>query len=740
VILAERQGIVFVAAHESAATLSIPERHRAAGTQVVPLFAGPEEAAAAEIQAPAEPGAWRRIAPRSEPLAPALARLLAGEHQALTLHPGRDGLKATLLSATGERRPYPIAAKDALALLATVLHAAPRGVVRAGGGAQKTRLLVDVRPGPRPMDYCVRLAGVTASAPESLAEAGMAPAHLDLIADSGARGAGLWLIAGGSGSGRTTTLDLLGRGLAGGASRGGRIGRPRDGALPEAAWLATSLLEWPFPAALKDAAPDFMLVDECDLTREIGLAARLAALGTRVVATVASFEPAALAARAARALDDLAAPRVPLLIVTQSLVRTVCPACLEWHVLPQSDSHRLGLHPRDAADFEHQDGLAVPRGRGCRACGGTGFAGLTGVFSCVDPDDLSRRRPTLREEGWRKVFEGAAWYEDVAALDGGRAPMAPLREIAALSGMAPAPVTRRSVPAPAPTVSGVLAADAAAGAGAPPPGSAQVDAHELARLVRAAATGTGAQGDHLATLAATLAGRAAHGRLAGLLAECDAGSPPELHAVNTALVAVRLVTALGQGEDGPATALLALVHDATLFGDRVTHDARASARALGIEDRDTTRRIGEVRALLTSDATTGADRGQTDLRSQAVALAALIHRAYQAGRTKGLDLHDITSNMMVEHGRSFSPLLFRALLRAIPIFPIGCLIELSSGDLARVVSQNDENHFRPRVEITSARGGGATAEARVVDLARAPFLHIRHRVTGAGRAAEGARA
>jgi hypothetical protein len=88
----------------------------------------------------------------------------------------------------------------------------------------------------------------------------------------------------------------------------------------------------------------------------------------------------------------------------------------------------------------------------------------------------------------------------------------------------------------------------------------------------------------------------------------------------------------------------------------------------------------------------------------------------------------VTSLVMAQHGQRFSPLLFRALLRAVPIFPIGCLVELSSGDVARVVTQNEENHFRPRVEIAS---GAVGAERRVVDLARAPFLHIRHRVAPA---------
>ena len=83
---------------------------------------------------------------------------------------------------------------------------------------------------------------------------------------------------------------------------------------------------------------------------------------------------------------------------------------------------------------------------------------------------------------------------------------------------------------------------------------------------------------------------------------------------------------------------------------------------------------------------------------------------------------------MEQHGRRFSPLIIRALLSAVPIFPIGAWVELSSGDLARVISLNEDNHFRPRVELTRAAPGAGAVERRVVDLSRAPFLHIRQRV------------
>jgi len=66
-------------------------------------------------------------------------------------------------------------------------------------------------------------------------------------------------------------------------------------------------------------------------------------------------------------------------------------------------------------------------------------------------------------------------------------------------------------------------------------------------------------------------------------------------------------------------------------------------------------------------------------------------------------------------------------------------VELSSGDFGRVVSLNTVNYFRPRVEIRVTGGGRGLFERRVIDLARAPFLHIRHRVAESDAAASAAR-
>lgn len=93
------------------------------------------------------------------------------------------------------------------------------------------------------------------------------------------------------------------------------------------------------------------------------------------------------------------------------------------------------------------------------------------------------------------------------------------------------------------------------------------------------------------------------------------------------------------------------------------------------------------------------------------------------------DLHDVTSTLLAQHGGRFAPPIYRVLLGAIPVFPAGAVVELSGGDLARVVSLNEDNHFRPRVELGAEHGETEIADGRIVDLARTPFLHIRRRVT-----------
>ena len=761
VLLAERQGVVFVATSQSVDGLRVPRRYWGTDMGVVAIPAHEEEVRACELLPPSDAGAWPRALPRPDLLSPVLSRLLSVEHMEMSLYPGRDGLKAMLIAPDGQRLPFPIAPKDALGLLAAVFHHAPRGVV-ALNASRPGRLLLAVQPAARPHEYRVRLAGAVATPkPGSLPEIGASMSLLEILNESLDRPSGLMLVAGGSSSGRSTTLDLLAGSLLARGRSGGRIGPRRETANPNLPWLADAVTDWPFPESLKEAAPDFVMMERLEGLRHLLLAARLAGTGTLVLAGAPPAEPQALVRRVARELEAGAGPEVPVMVLAQSLLRTVCRGCTTWTAIPAARALRLGFHRWDLEEMERRGGLAVPARKGCPTCAGTGIAGLTGVFSYAGSDGLSSALPTLREEGWRKVVEGIADVDDVAALPGGHHAMRSLREIAVLAGTTPMARHEPDGVATAASARPVAARPAAAPpvkSGAVARGSSSADVDILVALLRAARAGQPPQPERMAELARGVAGRAMQGELDTQLQPPPAGYHMGRRAVNTAVLAVRIVAALGQTEDAPATATLALLHDIGLLEAGVDPGAESGPqlseaaldpqgarmrpatmlRALGLPDAELAARIADAQTLIhPPDPTSG--RAKSDLRVQAVALASLIDRTWRVARDKVADLHDVSSLVMAQHGQHFSTLLFRALLRAVPIFPVGCLVELSSGDVARIVAQNEDNHFRPRVEITSGPSHASTAERRVVDLARAPFLHILQRV-GPAAVAQGGRA
>ncbi len=541
--------------------------------------------------------------------------------------------------------------------------------------------------------------------------------------------------------------------LASRGGAGGRIGPRLRAARPELPWLAAALSDWPFPESLMAAAPEFILVEHLEGAPDLVLAARLASTGCLVLAGAPAADPGALAQSVARDLAAGSSPAVPVSVLGQTIVRTPCRGCLTWTMLAANQARRLGFHRRDLEEFERRGGLAVARGGGCAECARTGSSGLTGVHELVDPESDAQSLPRLREEGWRKAVQGLASFEDVVTLAGAQRPMRALRDIAVHAGMGLSSsednVGRPGEAGPMAAVRGEKphrgeVPSAPVASSEPALAETQMLAHIL-KDCRAARPSDGKRLTALSKVIATRAG--SDDPLAALLAPTS-GFQLAGHSVNAAFIACRIGVALGNAED-PRLALLALVHDAGMVKAGTDPEAAMPAaaseemldpqgarlepgpalRALGPETAALEETVRSVHRLVRFDLPSAEDRAAADLRAQIVALACVVelHR-HRQDESLPIDLHDVTSLVMEQHGRRFSPTLFRALLKALPIFPIGCLVELSSGDLARIVSLNEDNHFRPRVEITASASGGEHGERRVIDLARAPFLHIRQRV------------
>jgi len=95
-------------------------------------------------------------------------------------------------------------------------------------------------------------------------------------------------------------------------------------------------------------------------------------------------------------------------VVSQRLVRRICPQCKESYRPTPDDLAAFDLPPNDQVRFY--------RGSGCAACKGTGYRGRIGVFEILVAD------PTL-QEGIRKRV-GRRELQDILARNGNFVPLA----------------------------------------------------------------------------------------------------------------------------------------------------------------------------------------------------------------------------------------------------------------------------------------------------------------------------
>jgi len=98
-------------------------------------------------------------------------------------------------------------------------------------------------------------------------------------------------------------------------------------------------------------------------------------------------------------------------IMGQRLIRLICPECKEEYPDPDPRILRLlGFRP------EELEGRTIYRGRGCNACGGTGYHGRQGIFELMEMDSALREmafnraplneiRKAARASGMRNLLE-----------------------------------------------------------------------------------------------------------------------------------------------------------------------------------------------------------------------------------------------------------------------------------------------------------------------------------------------
>ncbi|HZF93939.1 MAG TPA: ATPase, T2SS/T4P/T4SS family [Allosphingosinicella sp.] len=214
---------------------------------------------------------------------------------------------------------------------------------------------------------------------------GMTPAMADLYARALSRREGLILIAGTGGSGRSTTLKAGVAQLAGGGREivgaAGWSKRPSphvreiDGAVSARRGPAAVL------SAMLRQDPDVVLPGTVAAPEIAGQAVAAARDGRLVIATVDAPDAVqAIVRLKALKADPFGLASALRLVVAQHLVARLC-ACRKPVQTSGSAASLLGF----------DSGAVTFAPRGCQDCAGSGFAGRTGVFESVEPDDALRR-------------------------------------------------------------------------------------------------------------------------------------------------------------------------------------------------------------------------------------------------------------------------------------------------------------------------------------------------------------
>jgi len=186
-----------------------------------------------------------------------------------------------------------------------------------------------------------------------------------------------------------------------------------------------------FTSALKSFLrqdPDVIMVGEIRDKPTTDISIRAALTGHIVLSTVHTNSAAATITRVVNmgVAPFLMASTLEL-IISQRLVRKICPRCKAPHKLSDEEIKKRGFRP------EVFRGKEIFHGIGCDYCKGTGYKGRSGLFEVLAVSPIIRRMitegatsddieeqavkegmETLRVEGLKKVLEGVSTIDEIS--------------------------------------------------------------------------------------------------------------------------------------------------------------------------------------------------------------------------------------------------------------------------------------------------------------------------------------
>ena len=275
-----------------------------------------------------------------------------------------------------------------------------------------------------------------------LGELGMAPALFGGFRVALGRSHGIVLATGPTGSGKTTTLYAGLRSLADPGLKIITVEDPIEYQLEGVTQIPVHRRAGlTFASALRSILrhdPDIIMVGEMRDPETAQIAIQSALTGHLVLSTLHTNDaPAGLTRLVDMGVEPYLIAATLEAVLAQRLVRVVCERCAE----PDTPSEAELAPFNGLRGGKGRRRSTFRRGRGCGACGGTGFHGRTGLYELLVLSDelrdlVVRRAPLqdiraagrrhgwapLREDGWDKACRGITTLGEVLRVSRGEEP------------------------------------------------------------------------------------------------------------------------------------------------------------------------------------------------------------------------------------------------------------------------------------------------------------------------------